>query len=800
MAIELKHCQALELDKILKMLSDCASCDDSKEKALHLEPECSLFRAQEEMRLTADANSLSNRYGTPTIYNFKNIKNMVKRAELGTSLSLRELLEVSNALRTIRSLAEWRKHCETVETSLDYLFSGLSPHPFIEERINTAILSEDQVADHASPALADIRRKIRNAGMSVKNQLDKLIHSPTYQKYLQESLVTMRDGRYVVPVKAEHRSEIKGLVHDTSSSGATLFVEPLGVVEANNEIRLLQGKEADEIARIVAELSALVGEHSQSIMQDYDSVVELDLIFAKSRLADKMQAMVPKLTDDGVINLKKARHPMIQKTAVVPTDIYLGDSFDTLIITGPNTGGKTVALKTLGLFTLMAMCGLMIPAADGSQISVFDNVLADIGDEQSIEQNLSTFSAHMVNIISILEKTDHKTLVLLDELGAGTDPVEGAALAISIIEALRRKGARVAATTHYAEIKLFALETEGVENGSCEFDVSSLRPTYKLSIGVPGKSNAFAISQRLGISTDIVNRAKELVSYESAKFEDAVSQLEETRQSLAKELEEAQQMRVQVQATKKEIAEYKANLDKEKEKEVEKARYEARRIVERVRAESEKLLDELQEIRKQKDSEEFAQLASRAKSQMRSNLNSLYDMADPVSKQNEENYKLPRPLVKGDTVFVTELGATATVLALPDKNNMVQVQAGIMKMTVKLASLRLADAGAPKKNKQTGGKRSGGVSMSGTKKSQRDAGAEVDLRGMNAEEGIMEVDRFIDNALMNGLHNLTIIHGKGTGILRNAIHQHLRRHKNVRTYRLGVYGEGESGVTIVELK
>ena len=372
MPIEKKHQRVLELDKILNMLADCTSCDDGKEKALALEPQTSLYRAREEMRQTADANVLSNRYGAPTIYHFKNIKSMVKRAELGTSLSLRELLEISNALRTVRALSDWRKHCEKTETSLDYLFSGLTPHPFIEDRINTAILSEDMVADNASPALADIRRKIRNAGLSVKNQLDKLIHSPAYQKYLQESLVTMRDGRYVVPVKAEHRSEIKGLVHDTSSSGATLFIEPLGVVEANNEIRLLQGKESDEIARIVAELSALIGEYSQSILQDYDSVVEIDLIFAKSRLADKMQATEPALNDDGIIRLKKARHPMIAKNAVVPTDIYLGDAFDTLIITGPNTGGKTVALKTLGLFTLMAMCGLMIPAAEGSEISIFE--------------------------------------------------------------------------------------------------------------------------------------------------------------------------------------------------------------------------------------------------------------------------------------------------------------------------------------------------------------------------------------------------------------------------------------------
>lgn len=799
MSIEMKHQRALELDKILQMLAECTSCEDSRQKALSLEPQTSLYRAKEEMRQTADANLLSNRYGAPTIYQFQNIKSMVKRAALGTSLSLKELLDVSNALRTIRSLSDWRRRCETAETSLDYLFHGLTPHPFIEERIQTAILSEDLVADHASPALADIRRKIRNAGLQVKNQLDKLIHSPVYQKYLQENLVTMRDGRYVVPVKAEHRGDIKGLVHDTSSSGATLFIEPLGVVEANNEIRLLQGKEADEIARIVAELSALVGEHSESILQDYDSVVEIDLIFAKARLADQMRAMEPILADDGVICLKQARHPMIAKTAVVPTDIYLGDSFDTLIITGPNTGGKTVALKTVGLFTLMAMCGLMIPAAEGSRISVFEKVLADIGDEQSIEQNLSTFSAHMVNIISILEQTTSHTLVLLDELGAGTDPVEGAALAISILEALRRKGARIAATTHYAEIKLFALETDGVENGSCEFDVASLRPTYKLSIGVPGKSNAFAISQRLGIGNDIVARAKELVSYESTKFEDAVSQLEQTRQSLAEELEQAQTLRAQAQATKQEIAAYKANLDREKEKEVEKARYEARRIVDQVRAESEKLLDELQTIRKQKDSEEFSQLAAKAKAQMRSNLNRLYDMADPVLQKNQETYRLPRPLQKGDTVFVTDLGATGVVLSLPDKNGAVQVQAGAMKVTVPQSALRLADGMSGKAAKGKPVKK-GAVSVSATKKAQRASDAEIDLRGMNAEEGIMETDRFLDNAVMSGLHTVTLIHGKGTGVLRNAIQQHLRHHKNVRSFRLGVYGEGETGVTIVGLK
>ncbi|MDD2956577.1 MAG: endonuclease MutS2 [Oscillospiraceae bacterium] len=789
-----RHYKALELDKILAMLADCTASDDARELALGLRPVTDLGEAKREMQMTADANMLSSRFGTPGFYHIKNIKGMLKRAELGTSLSLRELLDVAAALRAIQSLYDWRRRCDEVATSLDYMFGGLSPQKHLEERITAAIVSEEMVADHASPALSDIRRKIRGAGLSVKNQLDKLIRSSTYQKFLQDSIVTMRDGRYVVPVKAEYRGEVKGLVHDTSSSGATVFVEPLGVVEANNEIRVLQAKEKAEIEHIIAELSAAVGEFSVVLSQDYDTLVELDLIFAKSKLADSMRASVPNLTGDGEIILKKSRHPMIDKNLVVPTNIYLGGAFDTLVITGPNTGGKTVSLKTLGLFTLMAMCGLMLPVSDGSQVRVFQRVLADIGDEQSIEQSLSTFSAHMTNIISILREADEETLVLIDELGAGTDPVEGAALAVAILESLCSRGAKVAATTHYSEIKLYALETEGVENACCEFDVASLRPTYKLSIGVPGRSNAFAISQRLGLGEEIIQRAQDLVSQENAQFEDVVSRLDQARQDLQKDLDEAQRLRREAAESQRAIDEYKERLDRDKEREMEKARSESRRIIETVRADAEKILDELEEIRRQQNAEDFAQKVTQAKSRLKGSVNSLYDEADPITIQNQQNYKFPRPLRKGDTVFVTGAGREGTVLSLADNAGNVQVQAGIMKLRVNQSTLRLVENTKPKKAP------AGSVSKKVVSKSERAAGTEVDLRGMTAEEALMELDRYIDNAVMSSVPVITVIHGKGTGVLRNAVQQHLRRHRSVRSFRLGVYGEGESGVTIVELK
>lgn len=790
-----KHLRALELDKILGQLAGCANCEDSRAMALSLQPTFDYLTAVRQMQKTSDAFMLSARFGTPSIYGLKNVTQQLRRGQKGSALTLRDLLDIANVLRTIRSLSDWRRACgDDQETSLDMLFESLQPNQYLERRIEAAVLSEDELADNASPALAALRRKIRSAGVRVREQLDKMIHSSTYQKYLQEPIVTIRDGRFVVPVKSECRGEVKGLVHSTSASGATLFVEPMSVVEANNEMKVLQAKEKAEMDRIILELSVEAGSFADSIVGSYLSVVELDLYFAKARLAQNMKASVPVIGQDGVLELKKARHPLIDAKKIVPIDIRLGDDFDTLVITGPNTGGKTVALKTLGLLTLMALCGLMIPASDGSRISVFDHVLADIGDEQSIEQSLSTFSAHMTNIIDILGQTDGSVLVLLDELGAGTDPIEGAALAVSIVQTLREKGAKIAATTHYAEMKVFALQTPGVENACCEFDVASLRPTYRLLIGVPGRSNAFAISERLGMSTQIVERAKELITQENTRFEDVVSRLEESRQSMEADIQAAHMARLEAQQLKAEAQKEQQSLQNEREKFLERARYEAQQIVSQVRQESEALLEELDKIRKQKDSEAFSQLAIEGKTRQRTSLKKLQNLADPVTKKNISNYTPPRKLKRGDAVQIMSIHRDGTVLTDPDGAGNVTVQAGILKTKVHISDLKLLD----KKKVTMSTARS--VSRNVTSKLERNVDTELDLRGMNAEEAIMEVERFIDNCVLSSMKTLTIIHGKGSGVLRKAVHACLKRNKCVRTFRLGVFGEGESGVTIVELK
>ena len=540
--MENKHYKALELDKILTMLSKETACEDAGELALKIEPSASLKRVNFLLKQTDDAYMLSGRFGSPSFGGAKNVTNSLRRAQSGGCLTTSELLKIAETLRIIRSLREWKNHSAGVETSLDNLFSSLCANKVLEDKITSCIIAEDEFSDNASPVLYDIRRKIRTASSKAREVLDKIIHSTNFQKYLQDAIVTQRDGRYVVPVKAECRNNVPGLVHDSSASGATVFIEPMGVVQANNDIRVLQSKEEAEIERILFELSASAGVYADSIIGSYETLIELNLIFAKANLAYKMKASMPIMNDKGIIDLKKARHPLIDTDKVVATDIILGESFDTLMITGPNTGGKTVTLKTIGLFTLMAMCGLMVPCNDNSHLSVFKNVLADIGDEQSIEQSLSTFSAHITNIIRILKTTNSSSLVLIDELGAGTDPVEGAALAISILENLRGKGAKIACTTHYPELKEYALQTDGVENGSCEFNVATLQPTYKLLIGMPGKSNAFAISKRLGMSDEVINRAKELVSSENREFESVVQTLEQRRQSLEKQLANAQKL------------------------------------------------------------------------------------------------------------------------------------------------------------------------------------------------------------------------------------------------------------------
>lgn len=784
-----RHYKTLELDKILKLLADQTSIDDANEMALSLEPQFELEKVKKLLKQTDDAVVLSGKYGTPSFGGAKNCANALRRAEAGGCLSTGELLQIAETLRIIRSVKEWHSKFASIETTLDGYFSGLVSNKFLEEKITTAIISEDEISDKASSTLADIRRKIRTASSKAREVLDKIIHSTQYLKYLQDAIVTQRDGRYVVPVRSECRGNVPGLVHDTSASGATVFIEPMGVVQANNDIKLLRSKEDDEIERILFEFSANAGDFADAIIASYKNLAILNFVFAKANLAYNMRASMPIMNDRGIVDLKQARHPIIDKDKVVPVDIVLGKNFDTLVITGPNTGGKTVTLKTLGLLTLMAMCGLLVPCADNSELSVFRRVLVDIGDEQSIEQSLSTFSAHMTNIIQIIKLANSGSLVLIDELGAGTDPVEGAALAISILEKLRDKHAKIASTTHYAELKEFALRTEGVENACCEFDVTTLRPTYRLLIGVPGKSNAFAITKRLGMDDEIVERAKELVSSESRQFEDVVGTLEKRRQSLEKQIENANRLTAKAN-TEKQKAENEIRRAKENaEREIERAKQEAQRIISRTRAQADALVEELDKARKAKD------MSAEARAKLKKNLNTMENNADPVMKKqsDSEKYKLPRPLKVGDSVLIFDIDKNATVLAPPTKDGMVLVQAGIIKTRVKIDNLRLI-----KEKKQQPPQYSAKRNVHSTLDVRPTT--EVDVRGETAFDAIMIVDKAIDNAVLMNINQLTIIHGKGTGVLRREIQSFLRTHKAVKSFRLGVFGEGESGVTIVELK
>lgn len=786
-----RHSAAVELDKILKLLAEQTASEDASEQALALEPAVSTDEVRRRLQETDDAFVLMAKFGSPSFSGLKNVANPLRRAQAGGVLNLVDFLRIAGVLRTMRAISDWRRKSEGMKTTLDWRFESVVPNKYLEEKINAVVISEEEVADNASPELASIRRRIRAASSRVREQLDKMIRSTAYQKYLQDPIVTMRGGRYVVPVKAECRGEIPGLVHDTSSSGATVFVEPMGVVEANNEIRVLQSRESAEIERILAELSAEAGGFADLIIESYHAAVGLDLIFAKGQLAYKMKASMPKVNDTGRILLNQARHPLIDPKQVVPMNIELGTTFDTLVITGPNTGGKTVTLKTLGLLTLMAMCGLMLPVGDNSEISVFHQVLADIGDEQSIEQSLSTFSAHMTNIIQIIEQADERSLILLDELGAGTDPVEGAALAMAILEALRERHARVAATTHYAELKAYALQTAGVENGSCEFDVATLRPTYRLLIGVPGRSNAFAISSRLGLNQEIVDRARELVSGEDRRFEDVVQNLEQSRQKLEAERRQAQEQNAEARRISEEAREYRERLEREAAKEIEQARERAAQLVARTRAQADALLEELEEMKRQGAKSMTAEQRARMKAGMRD----MESASDPVSRKEPETYVLPRPLKAGDDVLIFDIDKEGTVVETPAPDDKkVLVQAGIIKTRVPVENLRLLE----QKTQNRKARRSGTRNV--PKRSDAPVMTEVDVRGEDSIEAVMSVDRAIDSALLSGIHQLTIIHGKGTGVLRTAVQQHLRRHPSVRTYRLGVFGEGESGVTIVELK
>ncbi len=791
-----KNSKSIEFDKVLSRLSEFASCTDAKDLALNIKPETNLDLARVLLNQTVDAHMLLAKFGGPSFGGLKNINNCLSRAAAGSVLNTRELLDVGEVLRVIRSLSQWRDNNEGVSTSLDSLFNALVPNKYLETAIFDAIVAEGEIADRASPELADIRRKIRVQESNVREKLDKLTHSSRFSKFLQENIVTQRNGRYVVPVKNEYRSEVPGLVHDTSSSGATVFVEPMAVVEANNEIRVLQSKEKEEIDRILTALSQSAGEFSESIKSSYLCAVELNLIFAKAQYAYSLKASPAILNDKGVIKLRNARHPLIDPKKVVAVDIALGKDFDTLVITGPNTGGKTVSIKTLGLLTMMSMCGLMIPAGDRSEVSVFDEILADIGDEQSIEQSLSTFSGHMTNIVEILKIANDKSLVLIDELGAGTDPVEGAALAMAILEELHIKGAKIAATTHYAELKAYALETPRVENGSCEFDIVTLKPTYRLLIGMPGKSNALAISERLGLDKNVINRAEQLVSSDNKEFENVVDKLEATRKKMEEEYESAKILSDNIQKEKEELEKQRKDFITLREKEMERAKGAALKVVEQAKREAHALLHELEKLKKeQATTQDAAELAKRAKSVVKRGMSAIDSATDTsIETEDDEDYVLPRDVKAGDTVIIRNLGKSAKVISSPDKSGNVQVLAGAIKTRVSQSNLKLVE-NAPKEEKPKSTAKLQGESRLNITPDTR-----IDLRGHTVDDCLIELDRFIDHALRTGLNEFTIIHGKGTGALKKAVTYYLKECPYVKSSRLGVYGEGEDGVTIVVLK
>lgn len=789
-----KYHISLELPKILLTLSEMTSCEEARLAALSLQPSGDFFEVQKRLSETEAAHILIAKFGAPSFGGLINVNNQLSRASSGGTLSMRELLDISCDLRVIRGITEWRSKSAGMDTAIDDLFNSLYTNKYLEDKINNAVLSDTEMSDNASPALKDIRRHKRLEESKIRDKLDGMIRSPKYKSSLQDAIITQRNGRFVVPVKAEHRSEVSGMVHDTSGSGATVFIEPAAVIEANNRIKVLESRERDEIERILSELSEEAGSFADTIKISCESAAELNLIFSKAQLAYKMKATMPIINSRGVIELKKARHPLLDQKKAVPIDVSLGDKYDSLVITGPNTGGKTVSIKTIGLLTLMAECGLFIPANENSSIAVFKNVFADIGEEQSIEQSLSTFSAHMTTIVNISNNVDESSLVLIDELGAGTDPVEGAALAVAVLEDLRCKGAKIAATTHYSELKEYALRTNRVENASCEFSVDTLKPTYKLITGIPGRSNAFAISQKLGLSKEVIDEAAKLISEENTRFEDVVDTLQKTRLEMEKEKEKTAEMQNEIDEIKKK-AENELSLAKQKgEMQILMAQNEAKRILENAKRAAASLMMELDRLKREQSNEKNAsEMARKAKAALKQHLNTIDDMTYEKNDfdGDDDDYILPRPLKTGDNVFVKTLGTEAEVVSL-DKNGNAEVKAGVMKMKVKVSELCLL---APKKKPK---KQS--LYRSVKEKSLPSGKSSVDLRGESVEEAIADLDMFIDGVLRSGLNELTIIHGKGTGTLRRAIQQHLKDHPNIKSYRTGVYGEGEEGVTIAELK
>ena len=783
--------QTLEFDKILQRLSELTENEKVKERIVQLMPETELSTARALLAETSEAVGVVLRRGNPPGMRIVDVTPGLLRAQRGGVMNQKELLGVSRLLKTVRRVKGYISDDKSLGEGTVYrLAAAMEPLKPVETRIDEAVLSEEEIADGASPELYQIRRKMKTLHSRIRETLNDIITSSHYQKALQDAIITMRGERFVVPVKAECRADIKGIVHDSSSSGATLFVEPMAVVSLSNELADLSGKEKEEIDRILAELTAYVSEYREPLLANVNAVFELDFIFCKARLSVSQNGVEPELNEDGIISIRKGRHPLLDPQKVVPVDIWLGEEFDTLVITGPNTGGKTVSLKTLGLFTLMAQSGLHISAGDQSRIAVFDEVFADIGDEQSIEQSLSTFSSHIVNLVGILGRVTDRSLILADELGAGTDPTEGAALAISILEYIRARGARAAATTHYSELKLYALSTPGVENASCEFDLKTLSPTYKLLIGVPGKSNAFAISKRLGIPEDVITRARELVSDESLKLEDVISDLESSRQKAEKEKEKAESMARAARQMKDKASRETQELEQKRAKLLQEARTEAQRIIESAKEESQKVIREIRNIRDSAPMKEAMERAEQVRASLREQSEKLRGSAQSAPAKRGKPLKNVKP---GDEVMILSLGQAATVLSAPDKSGRVQVQAGIMKMKIPLTDLA---AGEKQKKEQSKGVSTHAVAAGRTKTAK----TELDVRGMMLEEALAAVDKYLDEAVMSSLNTVTIIHGKGTGVLRAGIGDYLKRHPLVAEYRLGRYGEGENGVTVVTFR
>ena len=784
-----KSLQKLELDQVLELLSQCAGSTEGKAACLRIRPTSDLEDVQAMLDETSAASDLCTRKGNPVFSDVRDVAASLDRADRGGSLQPKELLAIAGVLRCARNIKSYVSE-DDKQTVLDPLFRMLVPNKYLEDKIFGAILSEEELADNASPALSDIRRHMRIQSGKIKDSLQKIISSPAYAKLLREPIITIRQGRYVVPVKSECKNDVPGLVHDVSATGSTYFVEPMSAVNANNALRELELKEKKEIERILAELSAEAAAYKTAITDDFHLLVRLDVIFAKAKLAYRMRAWAPLMNDQGRVELRNARHPLIDSKTVVPISLHLGKDFDSMIITGPNTGGKTVTLKTVGLLTLMAECGLHIPAGDGSCLSTFDRILADIGDEQSIAQSLSTFSSHMRTIVDVVDQCDDRTLVLFDELGAGTDPAEGAALAIALIEFCRKMGSQVIATTHYAELKLYAMRTEGVINASCEFNVETLQPTYRLLIGIPGKSNAFAISRKLGLSEDILKEASDLVGKSDKDFEDVLMQLEQQRQKMEAARVEAERLKRETEKIKQQSEEFSIQLAKEREKAMESARREAQQIIEDARRTANAATDEIKALKKQLSENADTAGINQRQAELRRSLNE----AESRIRAGQEEIKRPEPtrgILIGDTVELLKLGTKASVIAI-NKDGTYQLQAGILKMSAKADEIYLLENENPYKQKHTRPAHSGREMRTSV------IASEVDLRGMDAVDAVIVLERYLDEAMRSNVPSVRIIHGKGTGVLRAAVQQSLRKNKFVKKFRLGAYGEGEDGVTIAE--